>query len=154
MPSVHLNAFRTSTLAAALIVPALLFKLKLYPSVESLTRFGNRLAWSVRCAVLPSPLPRKLDQWIFSERFDESLEERKSETARFYSYWKFLEQFFASRGYVFYTFFKPPTAMLVAVPSDPDIRRQNVPEYPYARRVYNKDSEALFTYSVSNFWTK
>jgi hypothetical protein len=161
MLSIPLASRTTTTLAVALIAPALFYKLKLYPSFASLYTLYDRLVWTIRAAVLPSPLPQGIEQWMLTFTDDPDtnygLEQRKLEMESFYRSWKFLEPLFASRGYILYTFFKQPTTRpkdnLIAAPSDPDTRRRNVPEYPYARRFYNvdEDIEAYFSYSVSNF---
>ncbi|KAF8174929.1 hypothetical protein BJ912DRAFT_909635 [Pholiota molesta] len=162
MLSIPLASRTTTTLAVALIAPALFYKLKLYPSFASLYTLYDRLVWTIRAAVLPSPLPRGIEQWMLTFTDDPDtnygLEQRKLEMESFYRSWKFLEPLFASRGYILYTFFKQPTTRpkdnLIAAPSDPDIRRRNVPEYPYARRFYNvdEDIEAYFSYSSLIVW--
>lgn len=96
-----------------------------------------------------SPLPKDLMHWGIEHQFDVELLRAEITSCR--KAWKYLEPFFASRGYIFYIPFRPSGSPFIAAPSDPEIRSRNIPEYPYARRIYdvNVDTEALFDSSVS-----
>ncbi|KAF9478085.1 hypothetical protein BDN70DRAFT_68212 [Pholiota conissans] len=152
MMNVRQSSIAGKAIPIVLFIWLLLFRSKFHRSVRALC---NQFFWTLRAKLpgIPAPLPRTLDSWTLSAAADIDFEQLKREVITFQNSWRFLKPFFATRGYVLYEHYRPPhSPMLIAAPSDNQIRESNIPAYPYARRAYNEDIEAMFTFSSLQVW--
>lgn len=150
MPVYSTSKIAITTVAIALIVPALLRFRKVRRPVTDIA--PRMLSWSRLSSLFFSQLPKDLTHWTVSNEFNPEL--LRAEVAACRKAWDYLEPIFASHGYTFYKLFTPSGSLLIANPSGPEVQADNLPTYPYARRVYDKDIQMLFSTTVSNLTSR
>ena len=107
----------------------------------------ERTLWTFRSWLWGYPISLDLRQWELSDPNNTDAMGREMRTA--FRSWKFLEPFFASRGYALYR--NRPTALgsLVPAPAPSGPNAHIEPSHPFAHRVYKDDIEAEFAFMVN-----
>jgi hypothetical protein len=92
-------------------------------------------------------VPLDINRWELTDPGDVELYGKEARAIQ--RAWKFLEPFFASRGYTLYQ--SQPSAIftLLPAPSPPGPKAHTEPSYPFARRVFKEDKEIEFYFMVS-----
>ncbi|KJA19245.1 hypothetical protein HYPSUDRAFT_44512 [Hypholoma sublateritium FD-334 SS-4] len=150
MPIYSTSKIAITTAAIALIVPALLRFRKVRRPGAITDIAPKTLPWSRLSSLFFSQLPKDLTHWTVSNEFNSEL--LRAEVAACRKAWDYLEPIFASHGYTFYKLFTPSGSLLIANPSGPEVQATSLPTHPYARRVYDKDIQMLFSTTSMQIW--
>lgn len=112
----------------------------------------ERVIWIFRSWLRNYPVPQDVTQWQVSD--PENIELYGKEARAIQSAWKFLEPFFASRGYALYR--SQPTRIfdLLPTPATKFAKPRVDPTFPYARRAYESDEEMLFNFEVGVYYVR
>ncbi|RDB30827.1 hypothetical protein Hypma_005798 [Hypsizygus marmoreus] len=114
-----------------------------------LDSFYERLLWTFRSWRAGYPVPLDLDQWSLTDPANGDLYFKESRVAL--RAWKFLEPFFAARGYILYHN-QPGAGVFCLLPNPAGPKGHPSPSYPYASRVYKDDAEVEFSFGSLSAW--
>lgn len=117
--------------------------------IIKLESLHERIIWTFRSWLWNYPVPLDPDQWQISDPLDMELYGREARAIQ--RTWKFLEPFFASRGYTLYQSYPPRLFDLLPAPATKPSKPRATPEFPYARRAYERDEEMMFPFIVRIF---
>ena len=140
--------FSVTAIVLFITIPAVQFlRSRPRPTVARLS-FCDQVAFLLRSYFLCLPLPKNIDKWRITDTNDP--EKSLKELYLFKKTWKFLEPFFASRGYTLYQFRKDDLFLTDPAPSAKHLCHTTVPIYPYSRRIRPyADQEVDFSFNVS-----
>lgn len=118
--------------------------------IIQLESIRERIIWTFRSWLWSYPVPLDLNRWRLSNPEDTELYGR--EARAIIRTWKFLGPFFASRGYTLYQSRPPRTFDLLPAPATKLAKPRVTPEFPYARRAYERDKEMMFPFIVRIYY--
>lgn len=133
------------SLSVLLAIPVSVYTWR-HMRVIKLESSRERIIWTFRSWLQNYPVPLDIGQWQHSD--PENVELYAREALVIQRAWKFLEPFFASRGYTLYQSYPPKLYDLLPAPATRLAKPRIVPEFPYARRAYEHDEEMMFPFIV------
>jgi len=118
--------------------------------VIRLDSISERIFWTIRAWLWGYPVPVDLEKWNLTDSDDMDVYGKEVRTIQ--HAWKFLEPFFASRGYTLYQNQEPDIFTLLPSPNPLPSKAHLEPSYPFARRMYKEDKEAQFGFTSLRVW--